>query len=822
MTTTEHFTLELPHVPSKLQVTDAAGNERMNALYCFDVHALVSADHGFVRSVVETPATISMHFDGATVRAVHGIVRACEATGREEAGKPIFLLRIVPRMARLEKRRTSRIFQDLTTREIVEQVLAISHIPNRWGLERRLPRRTYCVQYDETDLAFVMRICAADGIFFYFEHPIDAADTEEILVFSDTAEGYAPIDRRFELRFRPAGPGGSAMTVEEDHVQGFQVRHEMTTKRVLLRRFDFEKPPIPRRDAAGVDGAPLLDDQEAMRGFVDGESTVYEHQHTREQALLDPIAAHTALEAETAEAVVVEAETAGRRLVPGQRFRLVEHTMSELDGEYVVTSCLHECRSPQWSVAGQPMFRNRFTAVPAAVPFRAERPRRQVRQSLETATVVGPRGDEIYTDEVGRVKVQFHWDLQGSFNDKSSAWLRVLQPWAGAGYGAQFLPRIGHEVLVGYIDGDGDRPIVLGSLHNGLNQTPFSFPRDKAQSGIKTWTTPHGQGGHELLFEDRAGSELVSLRSNRTMKLSAAEDSTISAERDLRITSGADRTDEVIGNASTRIDGDEARTTEGSRRAFVGGDEALDVTGGRQVEIGGDDVHCVKGFAMQIVTGPRTTVIGASSHEPGSDQLSVSGRYGVASVDEMTLASTRKIEIACGKSKITLHPDHIVIESPRIQLQAAERIALVQGEPPQATLTLQGSAALGGGTVSVSAGGKPGAAAGKLFLDADAHLDGTLVKLNCGPMGGGGADVLREKDQTGPVKFTVLREGIAPEVSSVTLVIATPSGEVVERECPVGGSVTMEGKKGEVFTVVETRIGDKAVPVQKQKGAGEE
>src|SRR6185437_13658773 len=223
-----------------------------------------------------------------------------------------------------------------------------------------------------------------------------------------------------------------------------------------------------------------------------------------------------------------EAETAGRRLVPGRRFRLVEHSLPELDGEYVVTSCEHECHTPNWAVEGKPVYRNRFRAVPASVPFRAERPLRKVRQSLETATVVGPVGEEIYTDESGRVKVQFHWDLQGKFNDKSSAWLRVVQPWAGTGYGAQFLPRIGHEVLVGYVDGDADRPIVLGSLHNGVNQTPFTFPRDKTQSGIKTWTSPDGQGGHELIFEDKAGSEIVALRSCRTLALVGAEDSSLS------------------------------------------------------------------------------------------------------------------------------------------------------------------------------------------------------------------------------------------------------------------------------------------------------
>ncbi len=598
--TTEHFTLDLLEVAGDLQVIGATGTEAMNALFHFDVHALVAADRGFARRAIETPATLSMLFDGAMARAVHGIVGACKATGQEDAGRPIFLIRIVPRMARLRLRRTSRIFQDMSTREIVEQVLAVSRVPNRWELARDLPKRAYCVQYDETDYDFVTRLCADDGIFFSFEHPLDGSGVEEILVLADTPASYAPIDGLF--RFRPTVTGGAGMKTEEAHIQAFGLRHAMTTTRVLLRRFDFEKPPIPRRDAAGLDGALHADDLGAMRALVDGAATVYDHEQTREQALLEPIAAETALEAETAEAAVVEAETAGRRMVPGGRFRLAEHSLPELDGEYVVTSCSHECRSPQWA-GSEPVFRNRFTAVPASVPYRAQRSRRQVRQSIETATVVGPAGDEIYTDELGRIKVQFHWDLAGGFDDQSSAWLRVAQAWAGTGYGAQFLPRVGHEVLVGYIDDDADRPVVLGSLHNGNNQTPFTFPRDKTQSGIKTWTSPNGQGGHELLFEDKAGSELVALRSNRTLALSGAEDASLGAERDMRLTSGRDREDEVLGDAGTRIDGDEERRTKGKRRTLVGGNDDQEVKGRRGAEVGGYESLRVKQWEMRVVGG---------------------------------------------------------------------------------------------------------------------------------------------------------------------------------------------------------------------------
>jgi hypothetical protein len=375
---------------------------------------------------------------------------------------------------------------------------------------------------------------------------------------------------------------------------------------------------------------------------------------------------------------------------------------------------------------------------------------------------------------------------------------------------------VGSEVLVGYVHGDADRPVVLGSLHNGLNSTPFSFPRDLTRSGIKTSTSPGGGGGHELMFEDRAGAELVALRSNRTMKITAAEDASFAADRDLRVSAGGDRTDEVLGDATVTVNGDETRSIEGARQTVVGGIDALNVKGKRDEAIGGDEIHRVGGVSFHMLAGPRTTIVGANSHEASDDFLSVSGEYRASSSQPMSFTSKEQIRLVCGDSKLTLFPDHIVIESPRIQLQAKERIALVQGDPPEATLVLAGSASLGGGTVTVAAGGK---GAGKLFLDAEAHLDGALVKLNCGSGGGAAAKVLHGADEKGTVRFAVLREGVPADVTAVTLVIATPSGEVVERTCPVGGSVEMEGKKGEVFTLVETRIGDKPVLLHKKASA---
>lgn len=810
----EQFTISLPDMADPFRVTRVKGTESLNSTYRFDVEVVTTADADIAARLLETPATLMMQFGGVTARTVHGIVSACRAIHRTDAGATSYALRIVPRMRRLKKRRTSRVFQDKTTREIIEGVLAISGIANDFRLQRSSSKRPYCVQYDESDYAFVTRLAAADGIFFSFEHPL--GEPTERVVFSDNVDAYSPIDGGGELRFRALSDDGSALVGEEDHIHTFDLRHAMRSTRVLLRRFDFERPPIPLRDVAGLDLGAKPEDAEGMRAFVDTGATVYEHQQSREQALLEPIGARTALEAERQDAALARGTTACRRLLPGRRFHLVDHPVSELDGEYVVVSCSHEGRAPQTARLGQAVYANSFVAVSSDVPFRPERPRRRVRQSLETATVVGPLGEEVHTDEHGRVRVQFHWDLQGQLDDKASCWLRVLQPWAGAGYGAQFLPRIGHEVVVAYIDGDTDRPIILGSVHNGLQATPFSFPREKTQSGIKTLTSPGGTGGHELVFEDRAGAEFVAMRSTRTLHVSAAEDSTVSAARNLSITAGADRRDEVLGDASTTIAGEESRTTGGGRSALVGGSDALEVKGDRDSRVGGNDVVRIDGASLLMHSGSRSTIIGTSATDPADETVGVTGQYRVASGQEMRISSGKGIEIACGDSKIIVQPHRIIIQSPTIQLQAMERIALVQGDPPQATLTLAGSASLGGGTVSVVGGGKGG---GKLFLDSEAHLDGALVKLNCAPAGGAGGERIGDDHQKGSVAFTVSPDGVPQGVQSVTLVIATPTGDVVERVCAVGGTAVMEGSAGDVFTVVETRVGDKKVALQKKVGA---
>jgi type VI secretion system secreted protein VgrG len=802
---TKAFALILPDLVCDLRVDALTGEEGINQTYRFDIRVAGNLDDDFSQRILGTPAQLILNDAGAPGRHIHGIVSSCSVLRRDARGELVLKLRVVPRLARLRKHRTSQIFQEKTTREIVEAVLQRAKIPNRWHVQGTLQRRVYCVQYDETDYQFVTRLCAAEGIFFFFEQ--DAEEGERV-VFGDSPGSYVATAPPPRLEFRPTDRDEAGIVAQPSHVQEFNLRHATRTKRVLLRRFDINRPNLPHHDAVDIE-ALSGSDLAAVALYAQKDATVYEHGNAREQSLLNPISAKTALETLRADALIASGATMNRELFPGKPFDLVDHSVLSVDGSYVVISCSHDGSLESSRI----VYRNRFDAVPAGIAFRAPRPRRRVRQSLETATVVGPVGEEVYTDDMGRVRVQFHWDLAARGDENDSCWLRVVQPWAGAGFGTQFLPRVNHEVLVGYIDGDPDRPIVLGSLHNGLNPTPFSFPRENTQSGIRTTSIPKGTGGHELVFEDRAGSEFVALRSNRAMELSAADHSTLRAEGKLTLGAGGDRQDDVLGDFASRVVGDETRTTNGARAAQVDGDESALIGGNRRTEVAGNEVTVVRGVSLSVLSGPRSTIVGADAAAPSDDTLSVSGQYRAGSGREMVFTSQKLVQITCGKSRIVLHPDRILIESPEIQLQAAKRIALVQGDPPEASLTLEGSASLAGGTAAVVGGGKGG---GRLFLDAEAHLDGALVKLNCGPSGGADAHVIHETEQSGTAQFTILPEGAPPGVTSVTLVIATPTGEVVERTCPVGGTVQMTGNPGDVFALVETRIGDQSVAAHKK------
>jgi type VI secretion system secreted protein VgrG len=303
-------------------------------------------------------------------------------------------------------------------------------------------------------------------------------------------------------------------------------------------------------------------------------------------------------------------------------------------------------------------YRNQFTCLKKDVPFRpVRRTPRPVIPGAQTAVVVGPSGEEIHTDEHGRIKVQFHWDREGKHDDRASCWIRVAQSWAGPGWGALYLPRMGQEVVVEFLEGDPDQPLVTGSVYNGANPPPLSLPGDKTRSTLRTESSPGGGGSNELRYEDAKGSEEIYLH--------AQKDLNVVVENDQTATVGGNQTLDVSGNRSRSIGGSQSLTVAKDDTSTIGGSQTLAVGANRTTTVGGAHSETVGGDQSVSVGATQTvTVAMASAESVGlAKALNVGGAYAVtvgAAMNEIVggLKSEEvggaKVEVVGGKKTETV------------------------------------------------------------------------------------------------------------------------------------------------------------------------
>jgi type VI secretion system secreted protein VgrG len=807
----EPFSFRSPALASAAQVVRFAGREAMNELYSFDIRLLVQRQEvsSFLDRAIGERGSLTMAADADRGRLVHGILTEADVIERFDAERVVTAVRLAPRLFRLSLKRSSRVFLNRSTREIVADVLEREGIRHRFSLRLEPTRREMCVQYAESDHDFVSRLLAEEGMFMFFEHP--SSTEEEVLVIGDDPAAYVAIPEGDELRYR-GGDADAGMAANEDVIRSFITSRRLRPRAVLQRAHDFTRPQFEIGLGHAVEGVPRLDRRSTMRALVDRELTVADHFGPREDGMLQPHDGRRNLEAERRGASDAVGVTASRRLVPGSVFKVVEHDVPELDRAYVVTETDHEGFGSTFQERSAPLYTNRFRCEPADLPVRPSRPKPRVVQALETATVVGPEGQEVFTDAFGRIKLKFHWDLDDAFDDTRSCWARVRQAWAGAGWGAQFIPRVGMEVLVGFMGGDPDRPVVLGGVYNGTNPIPFPADAAGAVSGIRSRSLA-GTAGHEIVWDDRPGEELLAMRARGRMVQEAEQDLRVDANGSSSFRTGGARTDEVGENLSVKVAGTQEWTIGMGNATAIGGDRLTDVGGQSSERVKGNLTSQIGGLVVERISGPRTTFVGLAAGPQGSDTLVVAGQHRVAAGRGMALSSNESLRLQVGGSSITLEPGRILIESDHIVLQAKQKVALAQGEESTASsLVLAGSASLAGGEVFASSAG-----GAKLFLDADAHLDGALVKLNCGSGKGAGQQLIHTDAASGQA-VVKLDQRFLQGTGPYTLVVQMPNGSLVEHPINPGGQVVLEGKPGEQFLIVELRQGALPVPVRREEG----
>jgi type VI secretion system secreted protein VgrG len=677
------YTFELVDHPDLVwHVRDAAWTESLSAPYELHVSLVLDTDNLDPSPLFGADCRLTVQ-RGEAQRDVLGVVerveRARDGHARGSDGELLVTceLVIVPALALLRHRVDVRVFQDMTVTDILRVVLgsaldAYDRKLDMSQLARAYPAREYTVQYHESDLDFASRLMEREGIAYHFEHDGD----RETLVLSDENRQYADLD---------AGPIPVLERVDSgsfgDHVSHFRNRTRLVPTRATLRGFDWTNPELAiEASTEGVSGdgreREIYGSDVAVGGY---SGTQYGAHDATAQAQLSA-------EEHASFAIAAFGRGGVISFVPGRIVELENPTDPELGGRYLLVAIRHRSLAhPRGEYA------NEFECIPADVQFRPRRRTRAPRaQSVETAIVTGPSGEEIHTDEHGRIKVQFHWDRAGARDDRSSCWVRVAQNWAGAGWGFVFVPRVGMEVLVSFIDGDPDRPLVTGCVYNGTHPPPYALPGEKTKSTIKTSSSPGGAGWNELRFEDLAGSEEVYLRAQKDLNEEILDCHTTHVGVDQANLVDRHHTELVGANAALRVEGErdkfvaksERSTVEGPRTERVVGDETISLESARSVTVGGEDsLRVAMGRTMNVGGSLSETVLGSHAQMITATQTVSAAAKNEDIRSSYAITAADRFQVSQGKVTLVLTADGARVEAAEgIVLESGKEIVLRSGK----------------------------------------------------------------------------------------------------------------------------------------------
>ncbi len=573
-----------------------------------------------------------------TARVVHGIIERVVELGAV-ADRQAFQLDVVPAFGLRAQAVDTRFFQEMSVPEIVEAVLSAPLA----ALGRKLrmdidagdyQKREYCVQYRESDHEFVARLLQEEGIVYAFDHPPDG-DAELLVLLDDTARcpKLELADGGDEVLYVDKGLG----TARRESVDSLTPTHALRSTAIVQRDFDWKKP-----------SESPYEHERRTKEPEGGEREVYHHNDRRLFSDDGATRAKHKLDQRTMQTRVFHGTGDVVEFMPGRVYALLGHPQHALDRDHLLIRVRHRGEAPEEDLFAQEAaargarYSNEFDCIENDVPWRPEplfsKPRAF---GLQTAIVTGPESEEIHTDEHGRIKVRFHWDRVSPFDDTSSCWIRVSQRWGGPGWGAMILPRIGMEVLVEFLDGDPDRPIVTGCVYNGDNRPPYPLPDDKTKSTLKSDSSPGGGGFNELRFEDAKGHEEIYIHAQLDMKTEVIRDAARQVGRDdggqvgrhQTHSVGVDRTASVGNNENLSVGVDQSLSVGSNQTINVGSNQTTGVGSNQTLTVGSNQTNTIGANQTSSVGANQSTSVGANqSLQVGASQtvsvganMSVSG-----------------------------------------------------------------------------------------------------------------------------------------------------------------------------------------------------
>lgn len=610
--------------------------EAVSSLFALELELLSETDDIGFDQIVGKSVTISVELKNGKQRHFNGIVSRFSAGG-SQGRFSAYRAEVVPSLWLLTRRIGCRIFQHLSVPDIAKKLfgeLGVSDV--KLELQKSYAEREYCVQYRESDFNFVSRLFEDVGISYYFEHDAKA----HTLVLFDSPDANPPCPGQETAIYASASGEGVAGDVSE-----WAMEQELRPGKFSHTDYNFEQPSLSLHTTTptslSIGGNDRFEIYEHSGDFMEpahGESRVKIRMEAEESASL-------------------EARGMSRcaAFTPGYRFDMRGHHRKDTNKAYVITQVQHTV-TDSIGLGQEASYENAFVCRPHSIPIRPLRttPKPLV-YGVQTATVVGAAGKEIDVDAHARVVVQFHWDREGKRDENSSCRVRVAQNSAGKGWGLIAHPRIGQEVVIEFIDGNPDRPIVVGMVYNGEQTPPYGLPANSTQTGLKSRSSPGGGGFNEIRLEDKAGSE--------HMYVQAQKDRTTLTKNDDSQEVGHDRMRKVVNDESVSVGANQKIDVVADRTRTVGANESVTVTGNRTKSITGDEGVTISGGYTQSVTGSRTrsvngaetvTVALARTHTVGINEA-----ISVGAAQEVTVGAARALTVG-GAQTTTIGVNHTV------------------------------------------------------------------------------------------------------------------------------------------------------------------
>jgi type VI secretion system secreted protein VgrG len=650
-----------------LLLQELTGIEAISSLFSYELNLLAYENDSIVfKDIVGQKVTITLNLPDGTPRYINGYVSRFTQGGTDARLFTHYHAQVVPWLWFLTRQADCRIFQNLAVPDIISQVFNLFDFKDfRLSLKGSYPQLEYCVQYRETSFNFVSRLMEEFGIFYYFDHSTEGKHTMVLADQSSTLPACPSSPVSYDTQV-----GGLE---DPEVISNWHVGQEVRTGKYTVTDYNFITP-----STSLLANDPTVVDLSASHPL---ELFDYPGLHTNKDQ--GDTVAKVRMQEEEAGYMVVSGEGNCRGLMSGYSFELKNHYRGDQNTNYVVTEVRHFASAGQsYTTAGTlgaETYSNHLTCIPASVTYRPPRitPKPFV-QGPQPALVVGKAGEEIWVDKYGRVIVQFYWDRLGQKNENSSCWIRTSQPWAGGNWGAMWIPRIGQEVLVSFLEGDPDRPVITGRVYNANQMPPYTLPDYQTRSTFMSRSSKGGGSSNynELRFEDLKGQEQIFMNAEMDMDLRVEKDSRefIGANRHLIVTTN--QVEQIQTDKHLHVKGNHFEAIDGNMSLNVTGNQMESVTGNKSLAVTGNQSESVTGNLSLAVTGQQQDT--SASYAMKTD-TTIHLNAGMSAVIEAGVDLTLKV----GSNFIDINPAGVFITGTMVFINSGGAAGSAPDASPQ-------------------------------------------------------------------------------------------------------------------------------------------